>query len=420
MLGILTNLIYVLVAAITAPRWLRKARGGWAERFGRIGLPPPGWAADNRPVVLVHAVSVGEAGALRALVPLLTPHARVVVSATTDTGLARARDLYGETCRVVRYPLDATFAVRRFLDAVEPDVVALTELELWPNFVSACRRRGVPIAIVNGRISERSFRGYMKIRPLLRRSFAALSAVGAQDEGFARRFVALGVPEDRVRVAGSLKWDSARDPAPGGLSAKAEALAAELGIDRSRLLVVAGSTAPGEEHLLHLACDGLLLVAPRRPERFDEVAASLPRSVRRSARTPGQGASRFVLDSLGELGFAYELADVVVMGRSFGDRGGSLQGSDPMEPAALGKPVLIGPAHANFARVVQQLEASGGLRVVEANGVRAAVGALLADDDARKAMGVAARRCVEEHRGASAANAEMLLSLVHTRSSAGP
>lgn len=411
-LGLATNLVYLTLAAATAPWWAQKARGGWAQRFGRA-MPLPNREHDPRPLVMLHTVSVGETNAVRALVPLLTPHARVVVTATTDTGLKRATELYGQTCDVRRYPLDATFAVRRFLDTVRPDVVGLTELELWPNFVAACHARGVRVAIVNGRISERSFAGYKKIRPLLKRAFGSLSAVGAQDEAYARRFVALGTPADRVSVVGSMKWDSAPDPHQGGPSPKALALARAMGIDPGRPILVAGSTGPGEEALLHAACPkGVqLLCAPRKPERFDEAAAVMPGCVRRSLGVCGQG-DRYLLDTLGELGAAYELADVVVVGRGFGPIKGPVQGSDPMEPAALGKPVITGPAHANFATVVGALERAGALRVVPADALGEVLMDLFGSSAFREAMGKAGLGCVAAHRGASARCASLLLGSV--------
>lgn len=411
MIGTLTNAVYLAVALGTAPWWARKARGGWGERFGKIE-PLPSKTDDPRPRVMLHTVSVGETNAVRALVPLLTPHARVIVTATTDTGLKRARELYGNTCDVRRYPLDATFAVRRFLDAVRPDVVGLAELELWPNFVTACTERGVPLAVINGRISERSFGGYRKLRPVLHSAFAKLAAVAAQDQTYAQRFEAMGVPSERVRVVGSLKWDSAPDPIEGGVSPKAEALARDLGIDRGRPLLVAGSTGPGEEALLLGARpEGVqLLCAPRKPERFEEASAALPGCVRRSAGSPRRG-DLFLLDTLGELGAAYELADVVVVGRSFGPEDGPVQGSDPMEPAALGKPGVTGPAHANFATVVQILRQAGALRVAAADELPETMRKLFGDAPVRAGMGRAARSCVLEQRGASGRCAAILLGL---------
>jgi len=410
-MGLVTNAVYLGVAGVTAPWWMRKARGGWAERFGRV---EPVAGGDDRPRVMLHTVSVGETNAIRALVPLLTPHARVIVTATTDTGLKRATELYGATCDVRRYPLDVTFAVRRFLDAVRPDVVGLAELELWPNFVAGCVDRGVRVAVINGRISERSLGGYKKLRPLLKGAFGSLTAVGAQDRAYAERFVEMGVSADRVEVTGSLKWDSAPDPHTEGVSPRAKALAEMLGVDRSRPVLVAGSTGSGEEALLHGACPAgvQLLCAPRKPERFDEAAAEMPGCVRRSAGGGARTGDRFLLDTLGELGTAYELADVVVVGRSFGPVDGPVQGSDPMEPAALGKPVVTGPAHANFATVVRALEAAGALKVTGRGRLTDAIQGLFGDATARVEMGAAALRCVAEHRGASNRQAAMLLGLL--------
>ncbi|MFG0284439.1 MAG: 3-deoxy-D-manno-octulosonic acid transferase [Phycisphaerales bacterium JB039] len=407
------DLIYLGVAIGTAPRWRRKARGGWPQRFGRIeNVPHRGDdAGRRRPRLLLHAVSVGEVNALRWLVPLLAPDAHIIVSATTDTGLARAEELFAGACDVRRFPLDASWAVRRVLDAVRPDAVGLVELELWPNFMKACRGRGIPVAVISGRLSERSFRGYRKLRPLIRPMFAQLAAVGAQDEAYAERFAAMGVRPDRLSVTGSTKWDVA-PPADDG---RAAALAEAMGIDRARPLVVAGSTGPGEEALLHesVAPGVQLLCAPRKPERFEEAAAAMPGCARRSGGQRGApGTDRFLLDTLGELGAAYALADVVVVGRSFGD----LFGSDPIEPAALGRPILIGPAYGDFQQAVEALRAAGALIVTGHDRVGRDLAGLLEDPARRSAMGEAGRRAVAERRGASARHAEMLRRLLRSGS----
>ena len=175
------------------------------------------------PTVLVHGVSVGEVAATRQLVDLLAVRARVVVSSTTDTGVARARSLYGAHHPVVRYPLDLSWMVRRFLDAVRPDLVVLTELEVWPNLVTECTRRGIPVCVVNGRLSAASYRGYRRARGWVRPIFRQLAAVDAQNEAYARRFADLGVPRDRVRVTDTMKWDTSGRPLPGRLAAEAPA-----------------------------------------------------------------------------------------------------------------------------------------------------------------------------------------------------
>lgn len=395
------DVVYLGVGAVTAPFWARKQRGGWGERFGRTPALPPGDERGGR--ILLHGVSVGEVNALRHLVPTLTGEARVIVSASTDTGLARATSLYASTCDVVRYPLDASFAVRRFLDAVRPEVVVLVELELWPNFMRECAKRGVPVCVINGRLSARSFKGYQKLRRWVSPMFRQLEFAAVQDEDYAGRFEAMGVATSDCLLTGSMKWDAAQiaDEVGG-----ASALAADMGIDRSRPLIVAGSTGPGEEALLHGACpsDVQLLCAPRKPERFDEAASALGDCVRRSSGETRR-ADRYLLDTIGELRAAYALADLIVIGRSFGD----LYGSDPIEPAALGKACVIGPAVSDFARIVEALEAEGGIVRVTRDDLAGTLAALMADASRRGSIGEAGRACVRAHQGASARHAELVL-----------
>jgi 3-deoxy-D-manno-octulosonic-acid transferase len=407
----LLDLLYIPLAIVTAPAWAGKKRQGWRERFGHT----PPLPAGERKRVLLHAVSVGEVNALRPLVPLLTPHVDVVVSTTTDTGLARARALFAASCAVVRYPLDFSWAVRRFLDAVRPDAVALVELEVWPNFIRACTRREIPVCIINGRLSERSFRGYRKVRRLMKGLLGQLAFAAVQDEDYAARFRALGLPAERCLVTGSMKWDSAHLAAEGvPLAPGSLELATELGIDRSRPLIVAGSTGPGEEALLHAATppEAQLLCAPRKPERFDEAAAALPGCARRTQRPAGGPAGRpsdrFLLDTIGELGRAYSLADVVVVGRSFGD----LYGSDPIEPIGLGKPTVIGPAVADFATVVGAFEKGGGIIRASREDLPKVLRDLLADPARRRTLGERGRACIRAQQGASQRHAELIRGVI--------
>lgn len=416
-------MIYIPVVVVTAPLWACKRRADWGERFGKIAPVVGRGGCGGGPArrrVLIHTVSVGETAAIRELVPLLTPHVQVIVSAATDTGLKRARELYGATCDVVRYPLDASWAVKRFLDATSPDAVALVELELWPNFVRECARRGIPMGVINGRLSEGSFRGYRKIRAFMRGTFGAMRFVGAQDEAYAERFVAMGVPPDRCVVTGSMKWDTARIE---DLVAGAEELAREMGIDRARPLVVAGSTAEGEEALLHAACPegAQLLCAPRKPERFDDAAAALPGCVRRTAKdgrrgTPSVSSPRFLLDTIGELRKAYALADVVVMGRTFGDLGGS----DPVEPVGLGKATVVGPAVEHFASIVEAFEKGGGVVRATRESVARVIRELLESPAWRREIAERGRVCIREHQGASARHSRLILELLRESASAHP
>lgn len=408
------DLLYVGLAVAASPWWMRKARGGWAERFGRTPALPPAPGAQR--TLLIHAVSVGEVAALRELVPLLVPECRVVISCTTDTGLARAKHLYGKTCEVVRYPLDFSWSVRRFLDAVRPDAVALVELEVWPNFIRECRRRGIPVAVINGRLSEKSFGGYQRIRRWLAPVFGSLEFAAVQDEAYAARFEAMGVDPGRCLIAGSMKWDTARieDGTAG-----ADDMARVFGIDRGKPLIVAGSTAEGEEALLHAACPpGVqLLCAPRKPERAAEAAAAMPGCTRRYldrktdalTTVPGdRSGGRFLLATIGELRKAYALADVVVVGRTFAD----LRGSDPIEPIGLGKPTVVGPSIANFQTIVETFDRAGAIVRTTRDELPALLGRLLEDAEWRRRLAERGRACIREHQGASVRHAELLLAML--------
>lgn len=411
---ILIDLVYVLVAAVTSPWWMRKARGGWRERFGHVaGMLKrlPGRRGERRGRIVLHTVSVGETAAVRTLVPMLAEHVDVIVAASTDTGLARAQALYGREHEVVRSPVDASWVVRRFLDVVQPDVMVLVELEVWPNMVAECRRRGIPVCVINGRLSEKSFRGYRRIRRLLRGTFGSLSFVCAQDEAYRERFVAMGVDGSRCVVTGSMKWDAVDvSRARSEESEKARAIATEMGIDRSRALIVAGSTAEGEEALLHEACPAgvQLMCAPRKPERFDDAAMAMPGCVRRSSGVVASGGDRFLLDTIGELSAAYELADVVVIGRSFVP----MRGSDPTEPVALGKAVVVGPSMENFESIVDVLGAAGAVVRTTADDLRRELSRLIGDESERAELAKRGVSCVEREQGASGRHARKLMELV--------
>ena len=400
-MGLIVDLAYCLAALACAPILLvtgvrrGRHRTDWRARFGHGPTLPPA----TRPRVLLHAVSVGEVNLIRPLVQRLLDDPdplEVVVASTTDTGHRRAVELFEDRCPVIRYPLDLSAAVERVLDRVRPDLFASVELEVWPNLTRACRRRGIPQLVVNGRLSERSHRGYRRIRPLIAPIFRRLDRVAAQDAAYADRFRDLGVASERVEVLGTMKWDAARieSAVPGS-----EAFGRQLGIDPDRMLVVAGSTAPDEHELLHRSVpDGVqLLCAPRRPEWFDDAARALPGCARRSRGDHGSATDRFLLDTMGELRLAYGLATVVVVGRSFG----TLHGSDMMEPAALGRPVVVGPSTGDFATTVEQLLSGDGLVVSDRSRLAGDLAHLLGDADRRRALGTHAVDVVRANQGAT-------------------
>lgn len=378
-----------------------KWRTDWRGRFGHTEQ----LSEHPGKTLLFNAVSVGEANILRGLIAELSqrePTLRIVVAATTNTGFAQATDLYAAQHTVVRYPLDFSWAVSRFLDRIKPDAVATVELEVWPNFVDACEEREVPICVVNGRLSARSFKGYQKIKKLIGPSFGKLAFAAVQTQDYADRFAAMGVAD--VRVADTMKWDNARieDKVEGSVE-----LAAELGIDLFKPIIVAGSTGPGEDKLLFNALPegAQLIIAPRKPEWFDAAEQASPTCVRRTHGKPGKGPV-FLLDTIGELRKAYALADVVVIGRSFL----GLYGSDVMEPAALGKPVIVGPFHKDFQDAVDAMRAAGGLIVTDDPGQ--AIRELLKDHNKAKQIAEAGRAVIRSRQGSTSRHADMILTLL--------
>ena len=425
--------IHLVRRRLQTGKWRNDAR----TRSGRLGEVS---RRANGPRILVHGVSVGETNALVPLVDALSASPQVpdvVVSVSTETGFARARGIHGADREVVRFPLDFTWMVRCFLDDLHPDLVVLAELELWPTFLAECARRGIPVCVVNGRMSARSYRGYRMWQPFVRGMFSRLALVAAQTEAWRERFAALGVPTERTCVTGSLKWDAARQAPDAG---NAREIAEALGIDGSRPLIVAGSTGPGEEGDLvrHLPPGCQLLLAPRNPDRWDEVARLRPGMPRRSvgrgqqtAPSGGRGSSSrtaaghsgddqpasaqtpdvFLLDTIGELGAAYQLADAVFVGRSLTPMGGS----NPLEPVALGKPTVIGPHHENFAGVVEDLVAERGV-VVSAQPMQVIAGWIEQPVEG-ETVASAGLRAVERHRGAAARTADRVSGLL---GAAGP
>jgi 3-deoxy-D-manno-octulosonic-acid transferase len=369
--------------------------------------------------VWIHAVSLGEVNATRTLVSGLLaahPNLEIVLSTTTDTGYARAQSLYPEHL-VFRYPLDFSWVVRRVLRHIRPDAIVLMELELWYNLVRLAHRGGVQLAVVNGRLTSRSARRFGWVSGMIRPMFASLSWVGAQTTEIAERFVSLGTARSDVDVVGSMKWDTVSTHVDG-----ADALAEELRIRRDHAVVVLGSSGPGEETQVLDAWAALsdrpqLVIVPRKPERFDEVARLIKRRgctcVRRSQPTRSEDAdSRVILgDTMGELRKFYALSDVVIVGRTFV----ALGGSDPMEVAALGKPIIVGPHYDNFADPVTRLQRQEAITIVDdIDALSHTLQHLLSNTEARRVMGEQARSVVIENQGATQRTIQRLTALLNT------
>lgn len=373
----LLNLAYLLAILLALP-WLLfqrlhhgKYREGWTEKFwGRV--PRRGDSGGGHPCLWLHAVSVGEVNLLAPLLArweALHPDWDCVISTTTQAGYQLARKKYAPRL-VVYCPLDFTWAVREAVSRIRPALLVLTELELWPNLIAAAKRSGAKVAVVNGRLGERSFRGYRRIPWLARRVLALLDLVAVQNEEYAERFRALGARPDTVRVTGSIKFDGAltrRDAEP------VRRLAELAGIGPEDIVFLAGSTQDPEEALALDVFERLalefpqlkLILVPRHPERFNEVAALLDhrriswqrrsqlvaRDSVASARDGVAGYKVVLVDAVGELGHWWGTAQIAFVGGSLTRRGGQ----NMIEPAAYGAAVSFGPNTWNFRDVVSQL-----------------------------------------------------------------
>lgn len=416
----LLRLLFPLVFAMLVVRGWRNPRAAvpWAERLA-WRRPPPGAPGP----LWIHAVSLGEVQAAAALVSRLQAGASppaVLFTVGTLTGMERARAAFRDrlaaadgSLTLAFAPLDFPGAVRRFLDHFRPRALVLLEMELWPNLLAACDSRGIPAALVSARLSAPSVRRYRRFASrLMAQTLGRLAVIAAQGEADAARLVELGAPAARVAVGGNLKFDHA--PAAEH-AARAAALRAAMASSAgaARRIFVAGSTQEGEEAacleaVRLLAAGGrvpppLLVLAPRMPGRFEEVARWLSgRGVsfaRRSAGAPPVTADCEVLlvDALGELVDFYALADVAFVGGTLVPLGGH----NLLEPAALGVPVACGPYTFNAPQVASLLQEAGALRVVaDAPSLAAALEAWLADGPARREAGEAGRRVVEANRGA--------------------
>jgi 3-deoxy-D-manno-octulosonic-acid transferase len=371
----LIDVAYFFVLLAYSPkilyRILRQDRykTGWSQRLGKIRRHHP-----DKPCLWIHAVSVGEVNATRTLVRSLKsqlPGFEIVLTSTTDTGLARAKALYDNDLTVSYFPFDFSPVMNRAFEQIRPDMILLMELEVWPNLVRIARRRQIPVIVVNGRLSDKSFPRYRKIRKLARWMFSRVTLILAQTEEYARRFIDLGCSPQQVRVTGSLKYDTAQTEAD---SAGVRRLAEQINLSHERLWV-AGGTGPDEEQIIldifktlkqdPALGDLRLALIPRKPERFGEVAALIEQagfqfvrfSQLKEQNTAVSGKPPVILgDTMGDLSKFYALASVVFVGRTLTPMGGS----DMMEPAALGKCTLFGPHTFNFRQTVQDLLTAGG------------------------------------------------------------
>jgi 3-deoxy-D-manno-octulosonic-acid transferase len=417
----LFNLLYLAALALLSPWLLYKALTTGKYRRGlRAKLTGSTFQRNgDTPCAWFHGVSVGEIVLLQHVVAAFRrrhPGWQCVISTTTDTGLAEATKRFSDL-PVIFWPLDFSWAVRRALARVRPSVVVLAEGELWPNFLAAAHRLRIPVAVINGRMSPRSMRRYELLGALSQRLFGRLALCAAQTDEYAANYVVLGADPDRVHVTGNVKFDGA---ATDRNNPKTRWLGELLGVQPDDLVWIAGSTqAPEERFVLDIYQRARarhpnlrLFLVPRQKERFEEVAWLLERSglpfVRRSAMggPPTDRGAVVLVDSIGELGALWGLADVAFVGGSMDGRRG---GQNMIEPAAYGAAVVFGPHVWNFKEVAAQLVARGGaVQIRDASELEREVGRLLADAAGRAGLGQAARDFVESQQGATDRTVQLL------------
>jgi 3-deoxy-D-manno-octulosonic-acid transferase len=417
--------LLLAVLVVGAPYWLVRMvtsgryRAGLAGRLGRI---PDGLraAVAGRQVVWIHAVSVGEVMAATQLIRELRaalPGWVIAVSTTTATGQRLAKERLPES-PVFYFPLDFAFVIRRYLDALHPNLLILMESELWPNLIDQCARSGVPMAVVNARISDRSLPRYLRLRRLWRPLLGQISLYLAQSQENAARWIRIGAPADRVQVSGNLKYDIKA----AGASLLAGPLREHL--PEGAVVVVCGSTLDDEEKMLLEAWPAVLSVepravmvlAPRHPERFAAVAGLVSGSgfvmQRASEFREGQVAiepgSILLLDTIGDLASVYSLGTVAFVGGSLISAGGH----NPLEPAQFGVPVVMGPSYENFREIVDAMLLHDSIRIVTTTGLSDALVAMLRSRNEARTMGERGRTLFEAQAGATARTVQALLELM--------
>jgi 3-deoxy-D-manno-octulosonic-acid transferase len=411
------NVALLVALVVSSPWWLwrmattHKYREGLAERLGCVPrrLATLFAPAGERPLIWFHAVSVGEVLAITRLVKTLEnalPGYQILISTTTRTGQALARERFGSN-RVFYCPLDLPWAVRAYLNALKPRLLVLAETEFWPNLLHGCFRRGIPVAVVNARISDRSWPRYRRLRVLWRSFLSRLSRVLAQSPTDAERLLAIGCRPESVTVAGNLKFD-VRTVKEADATRQLKSRTGGL------RLIVAGSTLEGEESALLEAWPQLLaadpqlvmVLAPRHPERFNAVASLLEKSgVSWSRRSDWNEESArqlrpseiVLLNTIGELASVYSFASVAFVGGSLIPAGGH----NPLEPAQFGVPIVMGPHYANFRAITDDLLAHSALRIAAKEELAETLIDLLGNRAAAEAMGTRAKQVFDRQAGAT-------------------
>lgn len=426
MIWFVYNVLFAVGYTLLLPRFLARMcrRGGYCKGFmQRLGVYDHRTKARlaDRQRIWIHAVSVGEIYVALGFIDgirAVEPESKFVVTTTTSTGHRVAAKMLSDNDVLLYFPADVPFIVRRVLRLVRPRALLLTENELWPNLLRGARREGVPTVLINGRISCTSYRGYRKIKWFVSRALQLVDLFLVQSELDRSRLLELGADPDRVEVTGSAKYDVVKDDPEA--TAKARRILDMAGIAETDLVLVGGSTWPGEEKVLleiyaelKLALPELKLVlVPRHAERRVEVEAELARQglahVRRSQLSAGTGGPRadiLLVDTTGELNSLYTIASVIFVGKSLTSSGGQ----NFMEPALPGKPIVVGPHLENFPNVAEDFrKAQAMVQVRDPAGLREALKMLLEDVELRETYGRRARELVERKRGVIAVSVKRI------------
>ena len=426
----LYNILFTVFFILSAPYYFfrLRRRGSWREgfrqRFGRFGSKVK-QAVTNRHVLWIHAVSVGEVNLstqlIKALEPRL-PNIKIVMSTTTTTGMSELQKKLPSHILKVYYPIDRRSYVLRALKCLHPEAIVLVEAEIWPNFIWRARDMGIPVFLVNARLSERSFRGYRRLGFLFRGLFADLAGVGCQNENDAARLRELGVRPEVIHVVGSMKYDAAHLEERRVVDVPR--VFAQLGVPDGAKVLIGGSTHAGEEGVLadvfvrlrERFPDLFMVVAPRHFERGREAGRELEaRKIKFVYRSQMSAKTRHVpgevecllLNTTGELKYFYEYGDVIFVGKSLTAEGGQ----NPIEPAILGKPIVFGPNMQNFEQIARAfVENRGAVQVKDEAELEAALGDLLSSPGRAAEMGQIARQVVRENSGAIERTTDMILA----------
>jgi 3-deoxy-D-manno-octulosonic-acid transferase len=423
------NLLFTIFFVASAPYyfWRMSRRGNWQtgfqERFGKYPTRLKA-ALTNRHTLWIHAVSVGEVNVATQLIRVIEarlPNLKLVVSTTTSTGMAELRKRLPSHIEKIYYPIDRRNFVSRALRTINPEAILLVEAEIWPNFLWSARSRGIPVFLVNARLSDRSFRGYRRFGFLFRRFFQAFAGVGVQNDADRQRLIAIGARPEAVRVVGNLKFDGAV------LSERpvvdVPTLLKKLGVEAGDPIIVGGSTHAGEEAILARVFKKLrpefpnlfLIAVPRHFERGKEAGSDIDgagvKMVYRTEVGPAISYRRgeiecLLVNTTGELRDFYKPATAIFVGKSLSGEGGQ----NPIEPAALGKPVVFGPNMQNFSGIVDAfLRAEAAIQVRDEAGLEQTFRTLLRDSALRERMGRKAIEVVEANKGSIERTIDMLV-----------